>query len=1265
MTVLDRPRLIVECAFATNPFVALTDERLAWIDISDSLEVGKGVNIQRRRANELDEPSAGTLSVWLDNSDGRFTRLNTAGPYYPYVKLNRLIRLRGVWPSSPANLLTQRQGTGGQALAGTDPQVGFTAPSGAVTSPSVTVTAAQTGTTTTFKCVDASAGPFEVGDVISIRPALNANAGFESGTTGWGGTGGTLTQANDQVFSGSWSGKLVPTGSNPFTFFSSGWNTYTPGRTYEASAWVRCAVARTVSLVLHWYDATSTFLSQSVTSVALPAGTWTKLELTAAAPIGAVQGPLLVSMSGTPPVTDVLWVDEASVRAVTAPDAVYSITGKSSGGGTTTFTFAPAAAAAPVPGDAITRTRAQWGTGLQLATGARLSAGTTGTTWAGPDAVPVTAGLPYTLSVWASRGAAAMSVSPRIAWYDLTGSLISETVGGTVALTTALQRLILTATAPAGARLARVSVANETSFAGSPTIGFRNATVASYQYATSVPVTVPSGVQAGDGMLLWVNLADSTRTVTTPSGWAYVTDVTDGNQRTYLFKAAATSAGATTSAEATFNVALTGTAGKVVATLAAWSGTDPTDHIHQINKSVEGGSSATHVTPNVTTTVANCWIASACFDRSTTTTTWTKPVGDTTRATVFTTGGGAATGVVSDNGAPVAAGTYGGKTFTSNTETTAATMWTIALKASPPSGDSSGTLQATGWQFEQAAAASAWSTPAQSYTRFVGHVDQWPTQWDGGTWAVANVTATDRTKLLADDSVRAAIAEQTLNGSMFEPGMPGPIAYYPLGEDSSATAAGNEAGTAQPSLPVVSVGSVTDEMLEFGGGTGPGTDAQPALKLTPASTTVGKALRGALTTPVGGDGVTEMSYAVWFNTTMTGNSLRVVAGLDDGKPTDGGAVGIFDMGINPATPYLRAHLKAGTAVDLYATQSTNYADGRTHLAVITAVLDGGVATLNLYVDGILKQTATATTALSDFPVFDRFNVGCGASDNVAYLMTGTLAHCAAWNRALSAAEAAELYAAGATGFTGDNPGDRCARLAAWKGVVTTMFEQGAPTMLAAHPTGEQPLMEAFKQVARSDGGLFFVDRSGFATLHAHGHRLGASPVFSLAAHQLDAGLAWNEDATLVANDVTVTWGPGGDSSVRVTDAASIEDYGRQRGEVATILATDTQASDRAAAYLAHYAEPISRPSEVTIEALAQPALWTALLNSEYGQKFSVTQLPTGAPAPTVDLFIEGIGEEINADSWRFVFDCSPAGFDFGLILDDPVRGLLDSNYVGW
>lgn len=1102
--VLSRPDVKVEVAFGSSPFIALDDASLVWTDITPYVELDKGISIQRRRANELDEPSPGTLSLTLDNTDGRFTRLNTSSPYYPNVKHNRLIRIRAFWdPTTSINLLTKQQATGGQITLDT---LGFTVPSGTLAADTSSTTSQGTPADTTYVVVtDAAAAGFAIGDIIS-RPA------------------------------------------------------------------------------------TSTF---------------------------------------------------------------HRITATASAFGFTNLTVSPSFTTIVATGETIRRQRFRWDTGNQQTTGTRLVVGSSTTDTAGPQAISVTAGQTYTWSIYALRGTNAISVSPRILWYDSTGALLSESTGSTTALSTSFTRLTLTATAPANAILARPALANETIFNPVANIAYRGgATVAaSGGTAATLYVTVPSTVQAGDALLLWTNLDDENATTTTPSGWTAVGNKQGLSSRSYLFRKVATAA----DAGSHVGVTMANLIKKSEVMLVAYSGTDTTNPVHQFANATESNYQLTHVTPNVTTTVANCWILSAVFDRSTTTSAWTQPGGDIKRVNVFCTGSNAPTGAISDNATAVAAGTYGTKTWTSNSQSDDATMWTVAVKPGTTSGASTGSVYVTGAQFEQAGSALTWTIPAGIYTRFVGHVDSWPTAWEGGFRALTTITATDRTKLLSDARIRDAITEQVFSAS--------PIIYNPLNEDSGATGAANAATVAQPTIPIVSRGTVTDDMLQWAGGTGPGTDAQPALKLVPSSATVGKALRGTLTTPLGGDGVTGISIAICFNSTITSAGQRNVIGVDDGKATDNGVLSLLDMYFNPDLPRLRAHFAIDTTgVDVNAESTAQWHDGHTHMGVATVSLSGGSYSLKLYVDGVLRGTQTGSISITELPELSRWSIGCSVADAIQSLYSGVLSHAIGFNTELSATQISDLWDAASDGFAGDLPGARAQRIADWIGLTTTNFETGNE-MLGSHPSSETTVLDAFKLIARSEGGVFLVSRDGYSTLQDRNHRANAISAFSVEASQLDKTMQWSEDPALIANEITVKYGA---DEVSASDQLSKDDYGEQNpGDIETILATGTQALDRANAYLTRYSQPISRPDAVEIEALTQPELFTPLLNLEVGSKYTITGLPTGAPATNVDLFIEGVGEDITHDSWRFGLDCSPASFDFGMILDHATRGLLDSNYLGW
>ncbi len=89
------PTVTVEVAFATAPLAAVP----TWTNITSFVEWKEGAKVTRGRTYETEQIQPGTLSLTLNNADGRFTPGNTASPYYPNVKSNRRIRVRATWNS--------------------------------------------------------------------------------------------------------------------------------------------------------------------------------------------------------------------------------------------------------------------------------------------------------------------------------------------------------------------------------------------------------------------------------------------------------------------------------------------------------------------------------------------------------------------------------------------------------------------------------------------------------------------------------------------------------------------------------------------------------------------------------------------------------------------------------------------------------------------------------------------------------------------------------------------------------------------------------------------------------------------------------------------------------------------------------------------------------------------------------------------------------------------------------------------------------------
>jgi hypothetical protein len=100
-TPLPMDHIRVECAFTTTP----DDPAPAWTDITAFAELSSGVSITGGRGDEYAAVQAGTCRVGLDNTDGRFTPGNTAGAYYPDVKVRKKLRVSYRDPAVPGNMV--------------------------------------------------------------------------------------------------------------------------------------------------------------------------------------------------------------------------------------------------------------------------------------------------------------------------------------------------------------------------------------------------------------------------------------------------------------------------------------------------------------------------------------------------------------------------------------------------------------------------------------------------------------------------------------------------------------------------------------------------------------------------------------------------------------------------------------------------------------------------------------------------------------------------------------------------------------------------------------------------------------------------------------------------------------------------------------------------------------------------------------------------------------------------------------------------------
>lgn len=151
----------------------------------------------------------------------------------------------------------------------------------------------------------------QAGNMSRQRVQVNDNPTFETNTADWSGTGGTLVRVTDQKHLGTASARITPTGAAADTFIATAWKPMDGGTLYEISGWIRCAVSRSITLRLDFYDATPTFLGNISKTITVSANTWTRFKVSGVSPLGTTQGPMLAIMSGTPAASNIMWLDDA------------------------------------------------------------------------------------------------------------------------------------------------------------------------------------------------------------------------------------------------------------------------------------------------------------------------------------------------------------------------------------------------------------------------------------------------------------------------------------------------------------------------------------------------------------------------------------------------------------------------------------------------------------------------------------------------------------------------------------------------------------------------------------------------------------------------------------------------------------------------------------------------------------------------------------------------------------------------------------------
>ncbi|MFI2714642.1 PKD domain-containing protein [Micromonospora sp. NPDC018662] len=191
---------------------------------------------------------------------------------------------------------------------------------------------------------------------------------------------------------------------------------------------------------------------------------------------------------------------------------------------------------------------------------------------------------------------------------------------------------------------------------------------------TSHTVTVPSGVQPGDTLLLLLgqNTHTGTGEPTGVTGWTRLDRFDGGYATTTAWWKTATAGDAGTAVR----VALDSQA-KANLVVAAYRGVAPGAPVFA--RATDPASTATRITPFAPVTAAQSWAVSYWLHGDAASTALTPPAGVAVRSNSSQTGGGRVTGLLADSASSVPVGSYGGLAATGAAASTTTTTWTFVL----------------------------------------------------------------------------------------------------------------------------------------------------------------------------------------------------------------------------------------------------------------------------------------------------------------------------------------------------------------------------------------------------------------------------------------------------------------------------------------------------------------------------------------------------------------------------------------------------------
>lgn len=568
--------------------------------------------------------------------------------------------------------------------------------------------------------------------------------------------------------------------------------------------------------------------------------------------------------------------------------------------------------------------------------------------------------------------------------------------------------------------------------------------------------------------------------------------------------------------------------------------------------------------------------------------------------------------------------------------------------SSPASTTATNTIWSTGWQFEQAAAASAWVDPGITRFAFTGYWEQFVQQWKlSGTWGELDAVGVDALAGLAQRQIKDPFTEEC---SALSPNFLYAL-NDPTGSTSAADLTGNRVAAPVETSPVgagsLAFGSAITSTSSSGGMQG----------------SAGTVATFANTPSASGARLAETFVALHDATVAPGPPLftawtRIIAFRSTTLPAAGKQMSLWTA--LPASwssslaswwfqldssGHALINVANGASFGLTYTGAVNLCDGNWH--TFACVLDP-FSNTTFYVDGVQVATAaslgTPTGIATDV-------LGCSVTPGTANYgqgFVGDLAFAAEFPTALTAAQITNLYNSFRTASTGESSGARVKRLLSWVGWTgPTSIDNGSTTSMgpATDLTGSSAL-DGLNKIAETENGWAYASTSGTLTFRARSALYNSTPVFVFGEHASLGewpyeGVTLPEDPMLSYNIVPVAQFSTGQVAV-AQDAASQADFFQRTMPQRTVNSTSFAEVQASAAYLlGRFKTPAMRVTGLALHTPAVPGLARVAAQLEIGTRIRVFKRPPFRSTPIqVDVFVQRIERTVDpsngGDAWAYV-----------------------------